>query len=314
MYNLDINFLKDRSDYAGAGARGAAGRSARGRSGATASSAGRSRGGGSGANVLAIGALVGLLPLALVGLGWGWLAFTKQSNDNKLAEVKVQVAEIVQKEAERDKARQELQGAKSQIEALTGVFSNIKPWSALTQDLRDRLPLGVQITEILQKTEVPPAVAAAPTTPTTAQAAAGGSQASPAPAAAPTPVLQEPIGRIEISGAADNFDRVNDFLVVLQKSNFLNGDATKIVTSERQAQIPWAPPSTLPPRKGETANTAEQIQSTDLPKLPSRVTFKIETELADVSTDELLRELERKGAVGLVSRIDALKQKGVIKP
>jgi type IV pilus assembly protein PilN len=142
--------------------------------------------------------------------------------------------------------------------------------------------------------------------------AAGGAQATPA--AAPTPVIQEPIGRIEITGAADNFDRVNDFLVVLQKSNFLNADQTKIVTSERQAEVPWAAPTTLPPRKGETANTTEAIQSTDLPKLPARVTFKIETELANVSTGELLRELERKGAVGLVSRIDALKQKGVIKP
>ncbi len=313
MYNLDINFLKDRSEYAGAGARGAAGRSARGRSGTTASSAGRSRGGGSGMNVLAIGALVGLLPLALVGLGWGWLAFTKQSNENKLAEVKVQIAEIEQKEKERDNARKELKGAKEQIDALTGVFSNIKPWSAMSQDLRDRLPSGVQITEILQKTEVPPAVAAAPTTPTTAQAAAGGSQATPTPAAAPTPVLQAPIGRIEISGAADNFDRVNDFLVVLQKSNFLNADKTKIITSERQAEVP-VPLASVPLPNGRVAGNTNQINATDLPKLPAKITFKIETELANVSTDELLRELERKGAVGLVSRIDALKQKGVIKP
>jgi type IV pilus assembly protein PilN len=308
MYNLDINFLKDRSEYSGASARGPAGRS-------TARGAGRpssgSRSSGSGANVLAIGALVGLLPLALVGLGWGWLAFTKQSNDNKLADLKVQVAEIEQKEKERDKAKADLTAAKSQIEALTGVFSNIKPWSAMSQDLRDRLPSGVQITEILQKTEVPPAVVAAPTTPTTAQVAAGGAQASPA--AAPTPVLQEPIGRIEISGAADNFDRVNDFLVVLLKSNFLNADKTKIVTSERQLEVP-VPLTAVPVPNGQSSGSNSQINSTDLPKLPAKVTFKIETELANVSTDELLRELERKGAVGLVSRIDALKQKGVIKP
>jgi type IV pilus assembly protein PilN len=310
MYNLDINFLKDRSEYSGASARGPAGRSTvRGSGGRV--SAGR-RSSGSGANVLAIGALVGLLPLALVGLGWGWLAFTKQSNENKLAEVKVQVAEIEQKEKERDKARTDLQAAKSQIEALTGVFSNIKPWSAMSQDLRDRLPSGVQITEILQKTEVPPAVVAAPTTPTTAQVAASGTQVSPAAAAAPTPVLQEPIGRIEISGAADNFDRVNDFLVVLLKSNFLNADKTKIVTSERQSEVP-VPLSAVPIPNGQS-NSNSQINATDLPKLPAKVTFKIETELANVSTDELLRELERKGAVGLVSRIDALKQKGVIKP
>jgi type IV pilus assembly protein PilN len=312
MYNLDINFLKDRKEYSGAGARAAGGRSSSVRRASGATSGGRS-GGGSGKNVLMIGALVGLLPLALAGLGWGWLGFTKNANVNKLADLKVQVAEIEQKEKERDKAKADLQAAKSQIEALTGVFSNIKPWSAMSQDLRDRLPSGVQITEILQKTVAPTPIAAAPTTPTTAQAAAGGSQAAtPAPAA--TPALTEPIGRVEITGAADNFDRVNDFLVVLQKSNFLNAEATKIITSERQAEIPWSPPSSMPPRKGEVANTGEQIQATDLPKLPARVTFKIETELANVSTGELLRELERKGALGLVTRIDALKQKGVIKP
>jgi type IV pilus assembly protein PilN len=309
MYNLDINFLKDRGERAGAAARGPAGRSGGRR---TSGGGGNRQSSANSGSILAIGALVGLLPLALVGLGWGWLAWSKGQAEARRTDVQAEVAVIEQKEKDRDKARADLQAAKSQIEALTGVFSNIKPWSAMSQDLRDRLPSGVQITEILQKTEVPVAVAATPTTPTTAQVAAGGSQATPA--AAPSPVIQEPIGRIEINGAADNFDRVNDFLVVLQKSNFLNADQTKIVTSERQAEVPWAPPSTLPPRKGETANTTEAIQSTDLPKLPARVTFKIETELANVSTGELLRELERKGAVGLVSRIDALKQKGVIKP
>ncbi len=309
MYNLDINFLKDRKEYSGAAARGPAGRSAAGR---------RSGGGGgnrqSSANsgsILAIGALVGLLPLALVGLGWGWLAWSKGQSQGRLETVKAEVAAIEQMEKDRDKARSNLQAAKSQIEALTGVFSNIKPWSAMSQDLRDRLPSGVQITEILQKTEVPVAVAAAPTTPTTADAAAGGSQA---PAAVPTPVIQEPIGRIEITGAADNFDRVNDFLVVLQKSNFFNADQTKIVTSERQPETSLTT-TALPGPDGQNSGSSNNtIKPGDLPKLPAKVTFKIETELANVSTGELLRELERKGAVGLVSRIDALKQKGVIKP
>jgi type IV pilus assembly protein PilN len=310
MYNLDINFLKDRSEYSGAAARGPAGRSA-----------GRRTGGGGGGNrqsssansgsILAIGALVGLLPLALVGLGWGWLAWSKGQSQGRLETVKTEVAAIEQMEKDRDKARSNLQAAKSQIEALTGVFSNIKPWSAMSQDLRDRLPSGVQITEIVQKTEVPVAVAAAPTTPTTAQAAAGGSQATPAtPVAAP---IQEPIGRIEITGAADNFDRVNDFLVVLQKSNFFNADQTKIITSERQLETAL-PITALPNPDGQTSGSNNVIKPGDLPKLPAKVTFKIETELANVSTGELLRELERKGAVGLVSRIDALKQKGVIKP
>jgi type IV pilus assembly protein PilN len=306
MYNLDINFLKDRAEYAGAAGRAGA------RSGSGARRAGGSatRGassGGSGANVLAIGALVGLLPLALVGLGWGWLTFTKVNAEKEREDVKAQVAQIEQKEKERDKARADLQAAKAQIEALTGVFSNIKPWSAMAQDLRDRLPAGVQITEILQKTDVPPAAAATSTTPTTAQAANSGAQASPSPSATPPPA--EPIGRLEITGQADNFDRVNDFLVVLQKSNFFNAEQTTIVSSERLPEGTITPATNPGPQSGGGGSQSMG----DLPKLPAKVGFKIQTELANVSTDELLRELERKGAVGLVSRIDALKQKGVIK-
>jgi type IV pilus assembly protein PilN len=311
MYNLDINFLKDRNERSGATARGAAGRSGGRRTGGSGGGGGSRQSSANSGSILAIGALIGLLPLALVGLGWGWLAWSKGQAESQRTSVQAEVAVVEQMEKDRDKAKGDVQAAKSQIEALTGVFSNIKPWSAMSQDLRDRLPSGVQILEILQKTEVPVAVAAAPTTPTTAQVAAGGSQATPA--AAPPPVIQEPIGRIEISGAADSFDRVNDFLVVLQKSNFLNADQTKIVTSERQPETALTT-TALPGPDGQTNGSNNTIKPGDLPKLPPKVAFKIETELANVSTGELLRELERKGAVGLVSRIDALKQKGVIKP
>jgi type IV pilus assembly protein PilN len=114
---------------------------------------------------------------------------------------------------------------------------------------------------------------------------------------------------LEITGQADNFDRVNDFLVVLQKSNFFNAEQTTIVSSER------LPEGTITPatNPGPQSEGGGSQSMGDLPKLPAKVGFKIQTELANVSTDELLRELERKGAVGLVSRIDALKQKGVIK-
>jgi type IV pilus assembly protein PilN len=154
MYNLDINFLKDRSEYSGAAARGPAGRSTGRRTGGGGGGGGnRQSSSANSGSILAIGALVGLLPLALVGLGWGWLAWSKGQAEARRTDVQAEVAVIEQKEKDRDKARADLQAAKSQIEALTGVFSNIKPWSAMSQDLRDRLPSGVQITEILQKTD-----------------------------------------------------------------------------------------------------------------------------------------------------------------
>ncbi len=200
MYNLDINFLNDRPEYSGvtsSASRGAARR-------------GDAMGGAAvgGMNPALIGALVGFVPLAFVLLGWGGLSFVKMQAEGEREEVSAQVAALEQKEKEREDVNKQLQAAQDRIGSLVSVFSNIKPWSALSQDLRDRLPPGVQITEIVQTTETPKA----PKAPKTA--------AKPSPGA--TPAAPEPIGLVEIAGYADNFDRVNDFLVVLQKSNFLN--------------------------------------------------------------------------------------------
>jgi type IV pilus assembly protein PilN len=228
------------------------------------------------------------------------LTFEKGRVSDRYAVVQTEVAQLEAKEKERDEARKQVKAAQEQIQALTSVFSNIKPWSAMSQDLRDRLPAGVQITEILQKTEVPKAAASA--TPASPSPAAG--QATPAPAA-------PPIGTVQISGYADDFDKVNDFLVVLQKSSFLEKDKTSIVKAERGNSVKLTP-AQLPQPDGSRATSS--VRSDKLPELPPKVEFQIQTELAQVSTDELLRELDRKGAVGLVSRIETLKEKGVIKP
>jgi type IV pilus assembly protein PilN len=310
MYGLDINFLKDRPEYSGsaAGAAGAMGRAGGGRSGGR-SGGGRSGGGASSASAsnrpLIIGAALGLGALGLSALAYAGFLFQGKALTDEIAEVDVQVGDLEKKEAELKRAQTELTSSKDEITALTSVFSNIKPWSAMSQDLRDRLPQGVQITEIAQEVKQP--VASAPTTASTAAKQPG---AAPDPAAPPA-VAPPPLGVIKISGLADNFDKVNDFLVVLQKSNFLDPQATRIVTSELQTpsqmqslDLPGPDGTPLP----------NQGKPTKLPKMPPKVSFAIQTSLADVPTSELLRELDRKGAVGLVSRIEALKEKGVIKP
>ncbi len=308
MYGLDINFLKDRAEYSGAagaaGAAGAVGRAGgRGSVGRAGGARGRATAAPAGNRPLIIGALLGLGTLGLSALAYGGFLWQSNSLAGQIAELDVQVGDLEKKEAELKKAQAELTSSKDEIVALTSVFSNIKPWSAMTQDLRDRLPQGVQITEIAQ--EVKPPVAA---TPTTDSAAAKQGKAAGAAAAPPPP---PPIGVIKIAGLADNFDKVNDFLVVLQKSNFLDPQATRIVTSELQTPTQLQS-FDLPGPDGQAI--PGQTRPTKLPKLPAKVSFAISTSLADVPTSELLRELDRKGAVGLVSRIEALKEKGVIKP
>lgn len=309
MYNLDINFLNDRPEYGGAAASsrrtssGGVTNFGGGTSSRTSRTAAYSGGGNSNAPLI-WGSVLGLGALGLSLAGWLGFGAYKANLDSRNTELQAQVAEIEAKEKERDKAKQELADAKAEIEALTSVFSNMKPWSAMSQDLRDRLPKGVQIVEIAQeiKAEANPNATPAP---------------SPAPAAdgkpAAPPVAPPPIGQIKISGLADNFDVVNDFLVVLQKSNFLTGKKTRIVNAELGQPTQLAATPTLGPDGNPVQNSGGQ-QAGKLPKIEPKVQFSIMTELADVPTSELLRELDRKGAVGLVSRIEALKEKGVIKP
>jgi type IV pilus assembly protein PilN len=94
----------------------------------------------------------------------------------------------------------------------------------------------------------------------------------------------------------------------LQQSNFLQSDKTKLVDSKlgdrRTLRLPDLP----------GLNTAGTGTTIEPPRLPPQVEFSIETALNDVPASELIREIERKGAVGLVTRIEALKAKGVIKP
>jgi type IV pilus assembly protein PilN len=59
--------------------------------------------------------------------------------------------------------------------------------------------------------------------------------------------------------------------------------------------------------KGQTGTKVETH------KLPKVVKFLMTATLTDVPASELLQELERKGDIGLVTRIKVLKEKGVIK-
>jgi type IV pilus assembly protein PilN len=285
MYNLDINFLNDRPEYAtAAGARGGASGGRRGGGGSRVSS-----GGGESKTPFYAG-LGALVALSFLSLGfWGFQFLRNTQLKSRQAELAAQVTDLEAKQKELDDVQAKLKGAKDEITALTSVFSNIKPWSAMSQDMRDRLPSNVQIASVTQVDAPPPTA-----TPTTAQVASG----KPAPPPAP-------VGLIKILGEASTHNDVNDFLVVLQKSNFLKPESTRIVLSELQAPQALGQIS-LPGSNGGGGQV--------LPKLPPRVKFEIETSLTDVPTSDLMRELDRKGAVGLVSRIEALKEKGVIKP
>ncbi|MEG3978579.1 fimbrial assembly protein, partial [Microcoleus sp. herbarium8] len=181
MYSLDINFLNDRPDYKPATA--------------AKSSAKRSSGGAKD-QLPIIGALLFAFGLNAAVMGaWWWatnentgLATEQATIDQELAKLNTQASAIKAINAETDKITGE-------YKALAGVFDQIKPWSAMLQDISARTPAGVQISKIEQIDPSPAPVAAAPPPAATPAASPGASPspgatppASPTPVAAPTPI------------------------------------------------------------------------------------------------------------------------------
>lgn len=231
---------------------------------------------------LYLGAATAVALLALAGGAWLFL----QTQNSQLADRKVQLeTELGALKAEQAKLTSinaEARQIQDETAALASVFNAIKPWSSTFNDVSSRTPPRVRILKI---EELPPPQGAA--------------QPSPSPGAAAAPL---PVRTVAISGAATSFDDVNDFLLVLQNSKFLKADATKIVSAE-MGQPRVITPLRLGDSQGGGGN--ERLE------LPAEVSFKIETQLTDVPTSDLLRELETKGATGLVTRIETLQQKGV---
>lgn len=220
--------------------------------------------------------LLALTGGALVYYNWqkGELATRETELDSKLGAIEA-------KRKELDEANKIVAAADDEIKALVTVFDQIKSWAALSQDFKDRLPSGVQLASIIEGTPTAPAGT-------------------------------NPIPNLTIKGEANDFDQINDFLVNLKRSSFLKSEDTRIIETARTdskslptLSLPKA--VELPVKPGQ-----EKIETNNQPiKLAGKVTFTIESKLSDTPTSDLRRELDRKGAVGLVTRIEALKNKGV---
>jgi len=272
MYSLDINFLKDRPDLVretGKGSRRV--------------SAARPT---SSMVPLFAGVAVGLLlPAAVGGL---WLVLNQQIADleERQAALDRELASLQQIEDQIKKVETETSQVNADTNLLASVFNQIKPWSAMLQDMRDRIPPGVQIRTIQQSEVLPP------------------NQPTPANPGTQSPVV--PTTRLEIAGTARSYNDVNDFLLTLQRSSFFKPNETQLVSAQLVDN-----PTQLELPKTQAQSTPQAKVTIELPKV---VSYKIQTSLSDVPSSTLIRELERKGAVGLVTRLRTLQSKGVIQP
>lgn len=279
MYSLDVNFLKDRPDIIKPDRPTSTGTHKESMT------------------PLFIGVAVGLLLPALVGGLWFFMQQQNAGIQEEIAEKEAKLGSLKQAEQQIKQLDDEIKKVNDETTALASVFNQIKPWSAILQDVRERIPPNVQIGSIEQKQVV--ATAAAAPAATTPQAGA--------PAAKPSTQMTT---KLEIEGLAKSFDDVNYFLLTLQRSPFLKKDETQLIKAQLQSN-----PAKLEYNYPQSQNQGGGKVTYELPKA---VGYTIQATVNDVPASELMRELDRKGAVGLVTRIRTLqslqeKEKGVLK-
>jgi type IV pilus assembly protein PilN len=318
MYSLDINLLSERPEY---------------QSGKQAQSKGgpKVRTVKYGKAPLYVGGAVAVL--ALITTGGGWLLLGQQTTqleakqkdlDTKLGSLKAQDARLAVIGAETTQITGETQ-------ALASIFNQVQPWSAILQDLRESIPQGVQISSVAQSekpgiapvaapvasttpssgsklidkiNDVPdPAVAKAPPTPAATPVVAATTATTESTARLPADV---PTTKLDIVGTAKSFEEVNNFMLTLKRSAFFNPDDTQLLS----AGLGSAGTLTKidPPKTTKDAGVGTKTSRLELPKV---VNYKIQTSLKRIPANDLIRELERKGAVGLVTRLRTLQQQSI---
>jgi type IV pilus assembly protein PilN len=308
MYNIDINFLKDRPEYQGNVAKS--------------SDAGFANNNQVSYSKTPMYIGLGMGLAAIVATAGGWLVLDQQSKglQAKQADLDQQLGKLKTQETELASLNVQISRIEGESKALAGVFNSVRPWSAILQDVRESIPQGVQIQTIGQI--APPAPAAAPAPGAAlpkprdgsilAKVAAPPPDPGAKPSATPSPVVaapsptaagavattsgtfDAPITKIKVTGVAQSFNDVNNFMLTLKKSAFFNPEDVQLIAANLV-------------QEGANGNGINIVPI-------KSVKYEIQTSLKQVPAPELLSELERKGAIGLVTRLKSLQQQQVIKP
>ncbi len=103
----------------------------------------------------------------------------------------------------------------------------------------------------------------------------------------PSPQNPNQSSTINLDGTTTSYNELNDYLLLLKASPLLDGENTKLVSSS--------------------------LQEATKEKNFTLVNFQVQTAITSKSPSELLPELQKLGADGLVARVNLLRQQGVIK-
>lgn len=253
MYDIDVNFLQDRPEYQKESARP--------------EKRPASAGGDANSNLplfIGVGVLA-LLP-AMVIAYWQLVLNPEVANlEEQKTSVQAEIDKLTGQLAQVPELNAQLEALNAEVQSMVDVIDQVKPWSAVFQDLSDRIPTGVEVTNIQQTTD------------------ADNGQNS-----------------IEVQGIAVSFSDVNDFTLLLQESPFLDEGSVKIKSA---ALVENPAPVSL----------AEEDDASGVEiELPKVVDYAVVASFNQVPASELERELTRLSAVGITTRIELLKEKGII--
>ena len=221
---------------------------------------------GSSASKLPIFAGLGVAIAFCAGVGGYWTILQNQQKtlvaDN--AALDTQLSELQQKLAQADTVRQQTQAVESEVQALASVFERIRPWSAIVRDVQNRIPNRTQLSKLVQT--------------------------------APSPEEGSVAGGLEIGGEACSFDDVNDFLLTLQNSPFLNSETVEITDATLGQAV-----------------EGQCLGAPDNGSILSLVKYTIKGDIKSIPATALLEELNKQQeATGLAARIRALQATGAI--
>lgn len=235
MYTLDINFLSDRvADEAQAAERPPIADS----------------------QFLIYGGAAAVVAFAIVGGAFLVLNSQNEGIQSELSALTAKESQLNSKLTALKTQETELQAIEARTGELVNLFVGNFPVSAITDDIRKRTPITVQVESITQASVAASATDRAKTT-------------------------------IFLNGKATSYNELNDFLLLLKASPLLEDKDTVLVSS-----------NLLPATTEKNFNL---------------VNFQISTATTSKSPADILPELQKTGADGLVTRVNLLKQQGVIK-
>lgn len=254
MYSLDVNFLKDRNSEV-----------IRSTQTTTITLTGDDL---QKQMPLYIGAGVMVLLPALAGLGTFAINWQKGAAQTNIQQLETELTQLQGEQQKIQEVESKAAAAHQEADGLVNVFNQIKPWSALFQEVTNQLPGEVQLQSIQQEG-----------------------------------------GVLTLSGFAGNYGALNDFMLTLQSSQFLQANKTKLMTANAAA-LPITGEGTTLQTGGTEQLDLEPGTSTVL--IPAGVSYTIQTEITDTPDQELMTALIKNGAAGLVARFKFLELKGVL--